>query len=195
MKKEINWLRKFESLFILIFALFYFYTNKELFLVISVILFLIFILFDFIYYCSNGKNIIAEAFFKIYPHKKLEKKRIITDPSIFFASTIIMTYIFSKEIVVLSLILMTFVDAFEQIFGIKFKTAYLFWNKDKNWGGTFAGFFAGLIFGFLTIYFLNLPFRYIFLLPVSLAAAFGGTSPKFDNILIPWLSAMVLMVV
>jgi len=190
--KKISWLRKFESAFIIIFAFFYWYTTKQIFLVASFCLFFLFIFFDFYYSLSKGKSLLARIFFKLYPHKEEEVNRIISDPSLFFASIIAMTLLFSKEIVVLSTILLFSVDAFEQIFGISFKGKSLPWNKNKTYIGTFTGFVAGIFFGFFSIYLLKMTIPYSIMIIASFAAAIGGTSSKFDNTLIHWLSALAI---
>jgi len=192
--KKIAVKRKILSLFILLFALLYNFTNKKITLVILFSFFTIFLIFDLFNYFSRGKNKASKFFFKLYPKKKKEYNSLLSDATLFFISTILLILIFQKEIVILSLILLMSVDAGEQIFGILIKSKKLPWNKDKSWMGTFMGFLIGIITLYIVITTIleNIPF--IIILPTSFIAAIAGTSKKFDNILIPWCVAIILAI-
>ena len=132
-------------------------------------------------------------FFKLYPKRKEEYNNILTDASILLISTLLLILVFPKDIAILSMILFTFVDVGEQIFGITFPSERLPWNDEKNVAGTLAGFFVAVIVGALSIFFMGLGVPFDFLLPVSAVAAVAGTSKKHDNIVIEWSSAILLV--
>lgn len=191
--EKINWTRKVLSLFILLFALLYYFTSKKIILITLIAMLSIFLFFNLLNYYSKGKSKIANIFFKLYPKKEHEYKRPITDATIFFISTIFLILIFKMEIVIMSLILLTFVDANEQIFGIKFsKSKKLFWNKDKNYAGTLAGFLTGIIISLISILTLKLGFGIWTILPISIISSLAGTAKKFDNIIMPWATSVTL---
>ncbi|PIN88595.1 hypothetical protein COU61_04245 [Candidatus Pacearchaeota archaeon CG10_big_fil_rev_8_21_14_0_10_35_13] len=181
--------------FILIFALVYYSFGYYTMLRSLIIVSLIFIPFDLINYLSKGKSRISRLFFKIYPHKKEEKKHLFGDGTIFLLSTIIMVLVLPKGVVIMSLIIFNFVDPAERVFGIMLPYLKLPWNKKKTWVGTAFGFFAGIIFSILGIYLLNIYFSALSIITASLIVALAGTSSKWDNLLIPWLSAIVLLLI
>jgi len=182
------------SIFIFLFALVYYFFNKGAMLIVLGILLIIFLLFDLINYFSDGKSKIARIFFKLYPKKKREGRTILTDATIFFISTILLVLIFQKEIVVFSLIILVFCDIAEQVFGIKIKSRKLFWNKGKNWAGLIGGFVISVIVGYLAVELLGLLSLGV-ILPISIVAAVAGTSPRYDNILIPWSVVLILLLI
>ncbi len=191
---KIAWKRKLLSLVVFLFALLYYFTDATFFICFLLIMFALFSFFDVIHYISKGKNMFAKYFFKVYPKKKEELNVLFTDATLFFLCTLIMCLFFQKDAVVFSLIMLTFVDAGEQIFGILIKSKPLPWNPKKNYSGTFSGFLIGLVVSCISIIFLfnTVPLWIIF--PTSFVAAIAGTSKQYDNILIPWAVAIVLTV-
>lgn len=193
--RKMDLIRKFLSLYILIFALIYYFFDKKVILITLSALLILFLPFDLMNYFSKGKNKISKWFFKLYPKKRLEKKHILSDASIFFIFTIFLVLLLQKDIVVFSLILFTFCDPIEKIFGILFPYEKLPWNKDKNWMGTSAGFLVSILAGFLAISCLNINLPLWIIFPTSFIAALAGTSPKYDNILIPWSIAILTTII
>lgn len=187
-------LRKLLSLFIIIFSLIYYYFNKTTFLLVITAMFILFLTFDLLRFFSKGKNKFAKIFFYLYPKKREELNFIFTDATLFFMSTILMGLFISKEILIFSLSILTFVDAGENIFGKILPFKKLPWNSKKSYLGTFAGFLIGIIISYLAIIFIpyNLPL-YLILLS-SFVAAMAGTSYKYDNLLIPWSVAVLLTI-
>jgi|TARA_B100000315_G_C14308148_1_gene465046 dolichol kinase len=194
MGRKIATKRKFLSLFIVLFALLYYFTNKTIFVFTMSSMLALFLFFDLLNYFSKGKNKLAKHFFRLYPKKREELKSILTDATLFFISTLLMSLFFQKEVVIFSLILLTFVDMSEQIFGKLLPFKKLPWNPQKSFLGTFMGFLIGTIVSYLVITTIleNIPL--IVILPASIVAAIAGTSKKFDNILIPWCVSIILII-
>ncbi len=194
MGRKIATKRKFLSLFIILFALLYYFTNKTIFVYTMSSMLALFLFFDLLDYFSKGKNKFAKYFFRLYPKKREELKSILTDATIFFISTLLMGLFFQKEVVIFSLILLTFVDMSEHIFGKLLPFQKLPWNSQKSFLGTFMGLLIGAIVSYLVITTIleNIPL--IVILPASIVAAIAGTSKKFDNILIPWCVSIILTI-
>ncbi len=197
--EKISPFRKIEAFFIIIFALIYYFFGKIIIWYILIILLSAFLVFDLVNYYSRRKDTNTKLFYKLYPKKKLEKRNILTDGTIFFISTALMVLFLEKNVVVLSLIIFCFCDQAERIFGILMPSKKLYWSKSKNWAGTILGFIIAFLAGFISIKILNLSFPIWFLLPTSIVAALAGTMKnnynniiQNDNILMPWLSALTL---
>jgi len=191
-KPKINITRKILSLFIILFAIFYHITNKKSTIALLSILLILFLFFDILYKATKGKNKTVKAFYRLYPKKEKEYGAILSDATIALISMLIITFTFTKEITIYSLIIWTVIDTCEQIFGILYFRGKLPWNKDKAISGTHIGAISGIVFGQLTSYCLQLQISMTSIIIIGIIAALAGTAKKYDNISIPWTISIIL---
>ena len=193
-QKKIELFRKTANLIILFFAFSYYFTGLASILLILLAFIAVFIPLDVLYFLTKGKSRFLQLFFKLYPKRQKEYESILTDASILLLSTFFLVLIFPKDIAILTMIILTFADVAEHVFGIKLPWKKLFWNEEKNWSGTLAGFFAALTAGILAINFLKLSVPLAFLVPATVVAALAGTLKDHDNLAIAWSVAILLYV-
>ena len=190
--KKIRWVRKLLSLFILLFALVYYFTNLQVILItLSSFLLVFFSFYTLDHYRFNNK--IIRLFLKLYPKKEEDKNTLFPSDIRFFISTIILLLLFPKDIAIYSLIILTFCDDAEQIFGIKYKIKNLPWNKDKNLAGLLGGFVAAVFVGYLSVKILNFEnISYSAIILSSIIASLAGTLKRYDNETMPWGTSLTL---
>jgi len=179
------------GMFILGFIGIYYLFDKSAILGFLGLILAIFLPFDLLNYFSKGKNRFSKLFFRLYPKKSEEKNRLLSDASTFFISTILLILIFEREIVLFTLILFALCDASEGVFGKLISSKTLPWNKRKNFAGTLGGFIIAMISGYLAVTYLSIDIPMLLILPASFICALAGTVKKWDNLFMPWLTAIV----
>lgn len=190
---KIHLKRKILSLSIIGLAILFYRLPDDLAVRLMISISIIFVLLDFVHYKIGEENILTRLYFKLYPKKSHEYKKMLSDASIFFLSTLVMIIIFPKAIVAFSLIVFIVADIASHVFGIIFHKGKLFWNQKKTWGGVLPSFFFAFWAGYLMakwMPYFDLSFLEITVL--SAVIALFGTLNEFDNLAMPWSYALLL---
>ena len=185
--------RKILSLSIIGLAVLFFYLPDDLVIRMMVSISIIFVFLDFVHYKIGEENILTRLYFKLYPKKPHEYKKMLSDASIFFLSTLIMVIVFPKEIVAFSVIIFIVADIVSHVFGIIFHQGKLFWNQEKTWGGVLPSFFSALLVGYLIVKLVpHFDLNFLQIAVLSATIALFGTLDEFDNLAMPWSYALLL---
>jgi dolichol kinase len=190
---KIHLRRKILSLGIIVLAVLLYKLPKESSIELLVFISTTFILLDCIHHKYGEKNILTRLYFKLYPKKPHEYKRLLSDASVFFFSTLVMMLVFIKEITVFSIVIFIIADITSHITGIILHKGKLFWNHQKTWGGLIPSFILAFITGYITIQLMpSFDLNLQSLVIVSAIISVMGTLNDYDNIAMPWGSAIFL---
>lgn len=193
---KIHLKRKVLSLSIVALAVLLYRLPYESGLQLMVFISAVFIFLDSMHHKYGDKNILTRIYFKLYPKKPHEYQRLLSDASIFFFSTLVMILVFTKEIAVFSIIIFIVADITSHISGIMLHRGKLFWNHAKTWGGVIPSFVLAFISGYITMSLMtNFDLSLIQITITSALVAVLGTLNNYDNIAMPWGSAIFLSLV
>ena len=186
--------RKILSLAVIALAIWYYHMSYVVMLATVSVMLLFFALFDVIHHVTGDKNLAMRLFFSIYPKKPHEYKRLFSDASVFLFSTLIMVLVFSREIVIFSLVVFLCADLTSHVFGIAVHKKPLFWNMQKTWGGLLPGFIFAWVSGYIVIFYTPMGIQLAELTLLSATVAIFSTLNDYDNIAMPWGAALLLLV-
>ena len=176
--------RKIIHLSSLLIPITFHYTSFNFFISILLILLLAILLINRYYlYLSNYKYI---NIFLLNSMRSYEKKTL-WGATYLILGFVIITLLFNKFIVILSMIISSFSDSMAAIIGIKFGKFRIFNNK------SIEGFYVFFISTFTIVFFLSqLPLLYIFIISFTISLTELLTPAKYDNLAIPLSSSIIL---
>ncbi len=176
--------RKIIHLSSLLIPITFHYTSFNFFISILLILLLTILLINRYYlYLSNYKYI---NIFLLNSMRNYEKKTL-WGATYLILGFVIITLLFNKFIVILSMIISSFSDSMAAIIGIKFGKLRIFNNK------SIEGFYVFFISTFTIVFFLSqLPLLYIFIISFTISLTELLTPAKYDNLAIPLSSSIIL---
>ena len=176
--------RKIIHLSSLLIPITFHYTSFNFFISILLILLLAILLINRYYlYLSNYKYI---NIFLLNSMRSYEKKTL-WGATYLILGFVIITLLFNKFIVILSMIISSFSDSMAAIIGIKFGKFRIFNNK------SIEGFYVFFISTFTIVFILSqLPLLYIFIISFTISLTELLTPAKYDNLAIPLSSSIIL---
>ncbi|PIN88835.1 hypothetical protein COU60_05420 [Candidatus Pacearchaeota archaeon CG10_big_fil_rev_8_21_14_0_10_34_76] len=187
-KEEINILRRVYGVLTVLVLLTFYLFMESYFIYFLVGLILLSLIFDIgrVY-----KNKAIENISKYYPKEKNEGN--FSDLSIFLIFSLVLALIVPKGIFILSLLVFIVSDNIEHIVGVLYHRGPLFWNRSKSWSGFISGFLVSLTILYLLGGYFDIIGNSKLIIGVSFLSALAGTSNFQDNLLIPGVVSLGLV--
>jgi phytol kinase len=195
--------RKFVHLLSIFILLIYFIAsdafNKQIALVILVLILIIFLEFEYLRIETGGKIPVLN---KIWKYVRREKEKDKLGGDIFFLlGAILVLAVFDLKVAMAAILMTTFGDMSAALIGKRFGK-HAFFLKERTWEGTLSEFFVDLLIGFFVFFSNNFHLVYdwqlwIVFLAMALTATFVETIvyKMDDNLLIPIFAGFVGQIV
>lgn len=176
-------------------AIFYWFNQKELTLIIISLMFIISLAFDLARFFSPKFNeMFVKYFGKILRHHELEAKGIVFSGSTYLLfSCIILIFFFPKIIAVMAILIMTVSDTAAALYGKNFGKIHI---KNKTLEGSIAFLISGLFVIFLTPKFDYSVAEYLIAIVTLIITCLSEYLPYDidDNVTVPIIFASLYLI-
>lgn len=188
--KELRYRRLYRLAGLLV-PILYLTSTRSLVLLLLVIFTGIYLLIDVLRLYSKTVN--TYLFSKIGLILKKKEKHAISASSWFLLASLITVLFFQKDIAILSISIFIFADCYAEVYGTRFGTIKLIGKRSLQ--GSIAYLIAASLISLLLVNFLALTPRFFMLAPLVSTLAEQVSIGLDDNLVVPVLTALVLVMV